>query len=101
MLSDQHLTRLEDEIGSIASAIECSLQSPNVSDRNGEAANVVDALDELASAIRFAAKHLGFNDASTPMGAIEGLGKCITDGADTIADAMHCIADAIREHGGT
>jgi len=47
----------------------------------GNPANVVDGLFELSSVIRYAARHLGKEDASDPMGAIEHLGKCVLDGS--------------------
>ena len=44
--------------------------SPNVSDSNGESANLVDTTAELARAIRWAAQKLGTGTANTPMGAL-------------------------------
>lgn len=40
-----------DKEQAIAEAIRFTLVSPNVSDSNGEAANVVDALNEIARAL--------------------------------------------------
>ena len=49
---------------------------------------IASALFDNASAIRYAARHLGLNDAATPMGAMEALGKSVTDAADRIAMSL-------------
>jgi len=71
------------------------------SDNDCESGNVVDGLFAIAKALMLGAKHLGNGDASTPMGALEALGKCLMDSADTIAHAIEGglqeIADAVRE----
>ena len=82
---------------SAADAIKETLVSPNCSDFNGEAANVVDGLYQVSSAIRFAAKHLGKEEASSPQGAIEYLAGSIQDGTTQIADAINNLADAVRD----
>ncbi len=72
-----------------------NLESPNESDHNGEAANIVDALffigrslDGVADALRC----LGNGNASTNMGAIEAasvkIGGSIERGLSDIADAV-------------
>lgn len=81
----------------LAAALRETLTSPNVSDRNGEPANLVDALDEIGSAIRFAAKHLGSGDAATPMGALEALGKVLLDGSERLSEAVTQVANAIND----
>lgn len=75
----------------IASALENCLISPNVSDSNFKAANVVDALASSAAALR----RLGLNNAQTGMGAIELLAKEVRDGSASVAAALDRIADAI------
>ena len=71
--------------------------SPNVADANGEPANLVDAISQVANAIRYGAKWLGNGEADTPMGALEAHGKAIIDASETIAGAIRELADAIRE----
>lgn len=82
----------------IAEAIRETFQSPNVCDRNGEIANVVDALASVAEAMVFAAKHLGNGDASTQWGALEAHGKAMLDAAETVGSGLHDLADAVREY---
>ncbi len=84
---------------STAQAIYDTLMSPNVSDSNGEAANIVDVISAVAQSIRHAAKSLGSADAATPMGALEAHGKCILDASERIAGAISELAEAIRGHG--
>jgi len=79
----------------LAAAIRDTLSSPNVADRNGENANMVDVLDDIARAIRFGAKHLGTKDAASPMGAIEFLAKEVKEGSERVAEGLHAIAEAI------
>ena len=71
--------------------------SPNVSDSNGEPANLVDALSQIATNIFIAGKWLGNGDAATDMGALEAHGKAILDASETIAGAINNLADAVRE----
>lgn len=49
---------------------------------------IAAALCENANAIGYAARHLGTNDAATPMGALEALGRSIMVASDRIADAL-------------
>jgi hypothetical protein len=84
----------------VARAILDTLISPNVSDSNMEAANVVDALESVANAIRYGLRGLGNADAATPMGALEAHGLAIRQSADQIASAIRDLAEAVREHGG-
>jgi hypothetical protein len=62
-----------------------------------EGMNLIEVLYSIGQAITFGAKHLGNNDAATPMGALEAHGKCILDASDRIAGAISDLADAIRE----
>lgn len=72
-----------------------SFVSQNVPDSNGEPANVVDALDHIARALRL----LGNADAATPMGALEAHGKAVLEASEKIATGLHDVAAAIREAG--
>ena len=66
----------------LAEAIRSTLISPNESDQNFEAANVVDGLFAIARAIdglAYQLKMLGNGDAATKMGAIEALGKTVSE----------------------
>lgn len=51
----------------------------------------------IAESIRFGLKYLGNGNAMTSMGAIEGHAVAIKDSAEIIANAIHDLADAIRE----
>jgi hypothetical protein len=67
-----------------------------------------DASEAIADALGTVARSidcLGNGDASTPMGAIEALGKVLADQIRQIssalfdvAEGLHDIAEAIREH---
>jgi hypothetical protein len=85
----------------VADAIRDTLCSPNVSDSNFEPANVVDALESIARALR----QLGFYGPGDNPGAIEGHSMMLRDGAARIseslggiASAITDLAEAIREH---
>jgi len=80
----------------ISEALSCFLTSPNVHDSNGEAANVVDALDGIGKALWDAATHLGNGNASTGgVGAIEGHAMMLRDAGEHIAGALDGIASAL------
>ncbi len=49
---------------------------------------IAAGLFAVASSTKAAARHLGLNDAATPMGAIEVLSKNIGEAMDGIADAI-------------
>lgn len=79
------------ENDNIAKAIVHTLQSVNESDRNLEAANVVDGLFECSRAlhrIADALQRLGNADASTPMGGLEALGAVHKEGYELLASAI-------------
>jgi hypothetical protein len=61
--------------------------------------------NEIADAIRYAARHLGTNDAATPMGALEAHASLIADAinshASTLSSSFEELADAIRLHAET
>lgn len=92
--------RLERGLKAMGEALRDTLFSSNVSDSNMEAANVVDALDSVAHAIRYGLRDLGNADAATPMGALEAHGLAIKQAGEHIASAIRDLADAVREHGG-
>jgi len=75
-----------------------NLYSPNCSDGNFEAANICDGLYQVAGSIRFAAKHLGTEDAATPMGAIEAFSVAVREGACAISGSIDRLAEAIENH---
>jgi hypothetical protein len=83
------------------SEIADCLVSKNEKHDSGRAApNVVDGLYAIAKAFETGAKQLGNADAATPMGAIEGLGLCLTNAAEMIAHSIDGLTDAIGEHFG-
>jgi hypothetical protein len=63
----------------VAEAIRLSLISPNVNDRNGEPANVVDVMDDLSR---------GIWDASLN----------IRHGLESVAEAIEKLASALKQH---
>jgi hypothetical protein len=90
-------TRTKNNADAIAETLHHALVSPNVADSNGEAANLVDVVHELARAVGFGLKWLGTGDAMTQMGAIEAHGVMVKEAAETIAAAISDLASAIRE----
>ena len=85
-----------DEIGNALFGV---FTSPNVSDSNYEAANMVDVIDRLGHQIQNAAKWLGNGDASTHMGALEAHGKAVLEGCTAVASAISDLAEAVRQLG--
>jgi hypothetical protein len=65
----------------------------------GEAVNVVDGLYALARAVTQGAKHLGLQDASTPMGALEALSGSLRDLEEPINGVGTDISDAVTHAG--
>lgn len=80
----------------IAKALSALLTSQKVSGANGNDGNLVDAFAMLSKAITDGARHLGVNDAMTPMGAIELLSLTLKEGATEIADSIYDLAKAVR-----
>ena len=80
----------------LARALRDTLISPNASDSNGEAPNLVDATHHIARAISIGMRQLGNGDADSHFGAIEAHGKAVLDAAEKIADALNNVAEAIR-----
>jgi hypothetical protein len=86
---------------STAQAIANSLNSPNVFDSNGEAANVVDVLNHVANAGRKIARAITADACAGSDeygGRIESLTESVmgvTSGLHDIAAALHRIADAM------
>ena len=87
-----------------AEAIIRTLESPNVSDSNGEAANIVDAIDGLSRTMN------GIRKAITPASALAGEDAAgghieslteavmgVTAGLCRIAEAITELAEAVRE----
>jgi hypothetical protein len=75
----------------VASALIETLISPNESDSNLEAANVVDGLFAIARALNkvaLALRDLGNGDATTSMGAIEAFGNHIGQKLDSLTDVI-------------
>lgn len=59
---------------------------------------VAYAILYLAESVSDGCRHLGLQDASTPMGAIEALGKSVDDGLHSIASAIEIsLASAIED----
>ncbi|MDP9364208.1 MAG: hypothetical protein M3Q10_08280 [Chloroflexota bacterium] len=81
----------------VAEALVNTLVSPNESDRNMEAANVVDGLFAVARAIDHLAnqvKWLGTGDAGTTMGAVEFLAVSVREGMGEVASSLN---EGLRE----
>jgi hypothetical protein len=105
VVAASHALTSDEEGDSVAQSLRDAFQSPNVLDSNMEEANVVDVIAQVASAIRFAAKHLGNGNASTGgFGAIEGhammvrdAGREINYGLDAVAASIDGLAEAVRE----
>ena len=78
----------------IAQAIVESLISPNVSDSNLEAANLVDVGDEISRALWKLART---EDRDGQPGTLVAHGEAIKEAARIIADALDNLAQAMRE----
>lgn len=79
----------------LAETLREVLVSPNVMDSNGEPANLVDAMSNLARSLWHG---LGYRDNPRDRpNAIEGHGEAIKAAAETIAEAIHDLASAVRE----
>lgn len=87
---------------SIDKEIREALHSPNVPDSNGEAANVVDVINFVASGLRSVAKSItpnvpGSEDATGCH--VESLTEAVmglTAGSMAIAEAINDLANAVR-----
>lgn len=51
----------------------------------------------IAEAIKYAARHLGTEDAASPMGALEFVGSTIKEGAESIALSLDSIANSLQK----
>jgi hypothetical protein len=87
-----------------AEAIERCLSSPNVSDSNGENANVVDVIDHLARRVGAVARAITPTDSlageDATGGRVESLTEAVmglTAGMVQIANAIESLACAVRE----
>jgi hypothetical protein len=92
-------TRNAAKADPVAEAIRDVLISPNLPDtqKYGESANLVDAMTDVARAIRSGLKWLGTGDAATPMGALEAHAVLLKEGVDGLRSALSEIAESIRE----
>lgn len=89
----------------VAEAILRTLESPNVSDRNLESANVVDVIAEVSTSIRYLAKAI-LPGTAVPTGDAAGVHvdslteavMGVTAGLVQIADSIRELADAVRAH---
>lgn len=75
-----------DKVASALRSVACALANGNIDD-------VSAGLHDVAGAIH----RLGNADASTHLGAIEGLGMQMEKAANIVADGLSAVADAIRE----
>lgn len=86
-----------------ADAIVRTLESPNVSDRNLEPANVVDALDSLARSTRLIAAAVtptavpGTDATGGTVASLTEAVMGVTGGLVRIADAIAELAEAVRD----
>lgn len=80
----------------VAKALYGVLSSPNESDSNFEAANVVDAIFFLGRCAKKVAVAITPDDASPGLGATGGRVGSLTEAAMDIAGALVRIADAIE-----
>jgi hypothetical protein len=78
----------------LAQALRDTLISPNVSDSNLEAANLVDVGDNIASALWKLARTEA--SAAGQPGTLMAHGEALREAAHIIADALLVLADAIR-----
>jgi hypothetical protein len=79
----------------IAEALMSGLMSPNVSDSNLAAANLVDVGDNIVDALW----KLVRTGAPEHIGALEAHGEAMKDAARIIAEALYALADAVRDQG--
>lgn len=83
-----------DEVAEVLAEV---FTSADLHDSSHNPANVVDAVYYGFEALARSINRLGNADASTPMGGLEALGKCVLDSADRLASSLDNVADAIRE----
>lgn len=65
-------------------------------DHNGDVVNITDGLFAIAAALRDVAEaliRLGFNNACTPMGAIETLSLEVKNAGERIAESINNLAN--------
>lgn len=89
-------TNVNEGLANLSESIHDCLVSPNETDRNGEPANMTDALFEIGRVIMRVGQEIG-KEGATGMGAIEGLGVCVKEAGEQIASAISDLAEAIRE----
>jgi len=90
---------MSDKVERMVEVLQEVFTSPEMEDGDGRHydGNIVDALDKVAHAMVFAAKHLGTGDACTTWGALEAHGKAILDAADNVSGALYAVAEALSE----
>ena len=86
----------------LADAIERAFTSPNVSDSNGESANLVDVLDDrlkwLGNAIIPRSAVPSADASGTGVASLAEAVMGVTAGLCRIADAIEELAGAVRDH---
>lgn len=90
--------QMEQLTSAIQSALHTAFVSPNESDRNGEAANIVDAISITGRSIERALRAIGTGNAATDVGGMEFIALSLRDGMEAIAASIKELAKAIEEH---
>lgn len=85
---------------STADAIRATLESPNVCDSNGEVANVVDVISQLAHSTNRIAQAITPSDAAAGRDAADGHVTSLTEAVMGLTAGMIEIAGAIKELAG-
>jgi hypothetical protein len=81
----------------LATAVESVFLSGVSINQSGEQLNMVDALEDVAAAIRSGCRHLGTEDAATPMGAIEALSVAVKEAGGDIRAGLEALAEAVGQ----
>jgi hypothetical protein len=68
--------------------IENDIEEGMESSKPGSTAHAIYCLALTVSSVAHQIRNLGFADAMTPMGALEGLGLMVKESAERIADAI-------------
>jgi hypothetical protein len=76
----------------VAQIIHDSFNSPNVSDSNFEAANIVDTIDNVARALWCIGRKT-----EDDMGTLHLHGHMVREGLQSVADSINNLAQAVRE----
>lgn len=81
----------------VAEAISEALTSPNVSDANGECANVVDTLNRISLAASQIARAITPDHAAPGHDATGGTIMSLTEAMMGVTSGLVCIAESISE----